>query len=313
MGRVKAMMKFIRSVPVAISGLSLGLAILGNLLLPHGSHLRYICGVLSAIVLILFLLKVVLNFPHAKEEFKTPVPLSVLPTSTMAFILLTTYIRPYVGDIALYLWYAGIVAHVGIMLLFFKRFILGFKIGTVYPSWFITFVGIVIISVTAPAMNSRPIGQIAFYIGFGLYFVALLLVLYKMSRRIYVLEPLRLTNAIFTAPMSLCIVGYFSSFVPDERNRVLIYIMITIAFISYIYVSIRMLYMLNIKFYPTYAAFTFPYVISAIAFRLANVFLAERGITFFAPIAQISLWLAVAVVAYVIIKYIKFFIFWLKF
>ena len=132
-----------------------------------------------------------------------------------------------------------------------------------------------------------------------------------MSKPIYVLEPLRLTIAIFTAPMSLCIVGYFSSF--ERRNETLVYIMLAIAVISYIYVSIKMLYMLNVKFYPTYAAFTFPYVISATAFRLGNAFLAERGIGFFAPVAQISLWLAVAIVAYVFVHYIKFFRFILQF
>ena len=304
-------MKFVRSVPMAICGLSLSFAALGNLLLPYGAVIRYICGILSAAVLLVFLLKAIFHFPHANAELKTPVPLSVLPTSTMAFMLLCTYIRPFTGEAAVYLWYAGVIAHVCIMLLFFKRFILGFKIGTVYPSWFIVFVGIVVVSVTAPVMGARTIGQIAFYIGFALYFAALALILYKMSKPIYVSEPLRLTTAIFTAPMSLCIVGYFASF--EQRNETLVYIMLAIAVISYVYVSVKMLYMLNVKFYPTYAAFTFPYVISAAAFRLGNAFLVERGITFFTPAAQISLWLAVAVVVYVFVHYIKFFRFMLKF
>ena len=48
-------MKFIRSVPMATGGLSLALAALGNLLLPlpHGSVIRYICGGLSLIMLII--------------------------------------------------------------------------------------------------------------------------------------------------------------------------------------------------------------------------------------------------------------------
>jgi exfoliative toxin A/B len=305
------MMKFVRSVPMAICGLSLGLAALGNLLLPYGAEIRYICGILSAVVLFIFALKLVLDFPHANAELKTPVPLSTFPTATMALMLLCVYIRPFYGEAAVYIWYAAAIAHLCIMLLFFKRFIIGFKVGTVFPSWFIAFVGIVVVSVTAPAMGTRPIGQAAFYAGFVLYFIALALVLYKMSKPIYVLEPLRLTTAIFTAPMSLCIVGYFSSF--EQRNETLVYFMLTIAVVSYIYVSIKMLHMLNVKFYPTYSAFTFPYVISARAFRLCNAFLVERGINFFAPVAQVSLWLAVAIVAYVFVHYIKFFRFVLRF
>ena len=306
------MMKFVRSVPMATCGLSLGFAALGNLLLPFGAEIRYICGILSALVLIVFAFKVFLDFPHAREELKTPVPLSVLPTATMALMLLCTYIRPFLGDVALFIWYAAIVTHLFIMLLFFKRFIMGFKIDTVHPSWFIAFVGIVTVSVTAPAMNARPIGQIAFYIGFVLYFIALALIAYKLSKKIHVLEPLRLTAAIFTAPMSLCIVGYFASF--EQRNEVLIYTMLGIAAISYLYVTVKMLTtFLKIRFYPTYAAFTFPFVITATAFRLGNAFLVERGISLFAPVAQISMWIAILMVAYVFVHYIRFFRFVLKF
>ena len=306
------MMRFVRSVPMAIAGLSLALASLGNLLLPHGAIVRYICGVLATIVLIVFALKLFLDSPHARAELKTPVSLSVLPTATMASMILCTYIRPYAGIFAVYLWYAAVVVHLCIVLLFAGRFILGFQIGTVYPSWFIPFVGIVVVSVTAPAMDARPIGQAAFYVGFVLYFVALALIMFRRTRPIFVLEPLRLTTAIFTAPMSLCIVGYFASF--EQQNATLVYAMLSIAVLSYLYVTVKMLTtFLRVKFYPTYAAFTFPYVISAIAFRLGNNFLAAQGYTFLSPLAILSEWIAIAVVLYVFLHYVRFFRFVLTF
>ena len=304
-------MKFIKSVPMALCGLSLALAALGNLLLPFGANIRYLCGTLSGIILIIFVLKVLLDFPLANEELKTPIPLSVLPTATMALMLLSAYIKPFVGNVAVWLWYAAIAVHVFIMLLFFKRFVLGFKIGTVFPSWFILFVGIVAASVTAPAMNARPFGQTIFYVGFTLYFVALILVIRRLIKVKGLPELARPTVAIFTAPMSLCIVGYFSSF--EQKSELLVYTMLAIAVISYIYVTVTMFSLLRLKFYPTFAAFTFPYVISALAFRLGNGFLVERGLTFFGPVAQISLWLAVAVVLYVLVRYVLYFRFWLKF
>ena len=306
-------MKFIKSVPMALCGLSLALAALGNLLLPYGANIRYACGILSAIVFVIFALKIILDFPHAQAELKTPIPLSVLPTSTMALMLLCTYIKPFVGNVAVYVWYAAVAAHLFIMLLFFKRFLPGFKLGTVFPSWFIVFVGIVVASVTAPAMGVRPVGQAAFYLGFALYFVGLVLVVCRMIKVKIFPEPARPTIAIFTAPMSLCVVGYFSSFPPEQRNAVLIYIMLAITAVSYLYVTVMMFSLLRIKFYPTYAAFTFPYVISALAFRLGNGFLVQHGITFFAPVALISVWIAAAVVLYVLVNYIRFFWFWLKF
>ena len=306
------MMKFARSIPMSICGLSLALAALGNLLFAHGVWIRYSLGILSAVVLVIFALKLFLDSAHARAELKTPVPLSILPTATMSLMLLLTYIRPYVGDFAVYLWYATAAAHLCIMLLFFKRFILGFKIETVYPTWFVAFVGIVTVSATAPAMGARPVGQAAFYAGFVLYFIALALVVYKMTRPIYVPEPLRLTAAIFTAPMSLCIVGYFSAF--EQQNETLVFVMLTIAVLSYFYVTVKMLTtFLKMKFYPTYAAFTFPYVISAAAFRLGNDFLMERGHNFLSPLAAASEWIAILIVIYVCVHYVKFFRFVLKF
>jgi exfoliative toxin A/B len=308
-------MKFVKSIPMAICGLSLALAALGNLLGQNNQpEMRRICGILSVAVLIIFLLKLVFHFPHASAELKTPIPLSVLPTSTMALMLLSVYVKDYLNEnAALVLWYASVTLHVFIMLLFVKRFIIGFKLGTVFPSWFITFVGIVVASVTAPAMNARTIGQITFYIGFFLYFLALVFVVWRMLKVKLFPEPARPTIAIYTAPMSLCIVGYFQSFLPEQRNAVLIYIMLVIAVISYLYVSIMMISLLKIKFYPTYAAFTFPYVISALAFRAGNNFLSAQGYGFLTPLTPISFWIANVAVLFVVVHYIRYFRFWLKF
>jgi exfoliative toxin A/B len=309
-------MKFIKSIPMAICGLSLSLAALGNLLGQNNQPaLRGICGLLSAAVLIIFLLKLIFHFPHAGAELKTPIPLSVLPTSTMTLMLLSVYIKDYLHQYAaaLVLWYVSVALHIFIMLLFARRFIIGFKLGTVFPSWFIIFVGIVVASVSAPAMNARAIGQIIFYIGFSFYFVALALVVWRMLKVKLFPEPARPTIAIFTAPMSLCIVGYFQSFPPEQRNPGLIYLMLVIAVISYLYVSVMMVFLLKIKFYPTYAAFTFPYVISALAFRAGNSFLSAQGYGFLAPLTPISFWIAVAAVLFVAAHYIRYFRFWLKF
>ena len=300
------MIRFIKHVPLAVSGLALGLAALGNLLLPLGAEVRYVCGALSFVLLLFFVLRIIFDFNQVFNELKAPVPLGVLPTSTMAVMLICIYVRPFVGDFAGYIWFAAVIIHVCIMILFFKRFVIGFKPDNVYPSWFVAFVGIVTASVTAPVMGFQFLGQIAFYFGFISYFIVLILNLYKMKKRIPVTEPLRLTNAIFTAPMCLCIVGYFSSF--DRQNEYLVYLMLCFAMVSYIFVIYKMLTeLLRIKFYPTYAAFTFPFVISATAFRLGNEFLMQRGIGFFVPAAYISMWIAVVIVMYVLVRYVLYF------
>jgi len=327
-------MKFIKSAPLALSGLSLSIAALGNLLLPYGPAVRYFCGILSAGILTIYIIKVISDFPQVKEETKTPVILSVMPTSTMALMLLCIYIIPYVGIAAVWLWLAAVMTHLFLMILFFKRFVLNFDLNNVFPSWFVAFVGIVTAAVTAPVIGahtasqsthitgqtpnisgqfSNNIGQVvlvtgqaAFIAGIILYAAAFVLVVYRMIKIKDFPEPARPTIAIFTAPMSLCTVGFFASF--NQHNEVLIYIMLTFALALYIFVSIKMISLLRLKFYPSYSAFTFPYVISATAFRLGAGFLAEREMHFLTPVAYITQWIAVAVVSYVLIRYTIFFI-----
>lgn len=297
-------MSIVKKTPMAISGVALALAALGNLLLPYGAWIRYVCGALSAAILILFILKLCLDFAHAKEELNNPVVLSTMPTATMALMLLCVYAKPFIGLAAVVLWYAAIAAQVGIMLLFVKRFVIGFHLKSVFPSWFVTGVGIVVASVTCPAMDAKPVGQIVFYVGFALYFIVLIAVVCRMIKLGSMPEPPRPTIAIFTAPMSLCIAGYLSAF--EQPSAPLVYIMLAIAVISYVYVTVRMVSLLKLPFYPTYAAFTFPYVISAVAFKAANAFLVNNGQTFFSLVPKVSEWIAVAVVVYVLLRYAAF-------
>ena len=193
------------------------------------------------------------------------------------------------------------------MALFVKRFVIGFKLETVFPSWFVAGVGIVVASVTSPVMGAKLLGQVLFYLGFFLYLIILVVVIYRMLKIKPIPEPARPTIAILTAPMSLCLAGYFSVF--DQRAALLVYIMLAVAVVCYIYVTVNMFSLLRLKFYPTYAAFTFPYVISAVAFNSANAFLMESGYNFLQFMPKIAEWIAIAAVIYVLIRFAAFLFF----
>jgi exfoliative toxin A/B len=129
-------------------------------------------------------------------------------------------------------------------------------------------------------------------------------------------EPARKTVAIFTAPFSLLTVGYFSSFVSQGvGNPTIVYFLLIGATISYLYVCYMMVTeLLKIKFYPTYSGFSFPFVISALAARLgANFLVAQHGCHFLLTIADIIMWIAVTIMVFVTVHYIKYFRFWTRF
>ncbi|MCL2556117.1 MAG: TDT family transporter [Firmicutes bacterium] len=323
---------FIKSVPLALSGVALGLAALGNVLRTTFTQspemtgidtigiIRYSIGALALLLLIMVALRIAFDFSHVKQEltythkqdeWKTSIPLSSLATITMAVMLLAGYIRPHASLFALIVWYIALILQCAIMIFFAIRFIPKFKIYAVYPSWFIVGVGIVVASVTAPTMELIMLGQIFFYIGLVLYFIIFALVILKMITAKYFMEAARPTIAIFAAPMSLLVVGYFSSFRGTQQwSYPLFYFMLIAALFIYAFVLYKMISLIRIKFYATYAGFTFPLVISATAFRIAANITQNQFLNTF---AHFALWLSILACAFVVVHYIKYFIFWASF
>src|SRR5699024_10764834 len=97
--------------PIPIAGLILGLAALGNLLQSYNETYRVVLGIISGILFILFTLKIITNWELFKEDLKNPQMASILPTYSMALIILSTYIKSYLGDWASIVWHIGILLH----------------------------------------------------------------------------------------------------------------------------------------------------------------------------------------------------------
>ena len=195
----------------------------------------------------------------------------------------------------------------GLLIIYFtKNYIFKFDIKKVFPSYFVVYVGIVVGSVTAPAFNALGIGQIIFWFGFISYLVLLPIVLYRVFKTKGIPEPAIPTITIFAAPASLCLAGYMSSFA--VKNMFLVGFLTGLSLLMTFGVLLYMIKMLRLKFYPSYAAFTFPFVISAIAIKKTNGFLISAGkeIGLLKRLVLIEELIAVLIVIYVLIRYLNF-------
>jgi len=81
-----------------------------------------------------------------------------------------------------------------------------------------------------------------------------------------------------------------------------------ISFALYILVLAGLIPLLQLRFYPSYSAFTFPFVISAIASKQTAGFLMKSGIeaSYLQPIIWIQTILAVLLVCYTLLRYCIF-------
>ena len=300
------MKDILKKVPVPIAGLMLALAATGNLVLSYGEIYKNAFGVLSAIILILILGKMIVNFKGILEDIKNPVMASIAPTFTMGTMILSTYINKINSSLAFLIWMIGLVLHCLLVVYFTIKFIFKFDIIKVLPSYFIVYVGIVVVSITAPSYNLAKLGEYIFWFGFTCYIVLLPVVMYRVFCLKNMIEPILPTIIIFAAPASLCLAGYLSSF--EIKNMGMVTFLGVLSVIMFILALVYLPKLLKLKFYPSFSAFTFPIVISAIAMKQTNLFLLKQGILIkpLSCLIYFQLVLSICIVLYVFYQYMKF-------
>lgn len=301
----------LKKTPLPFCGVALGLAALGNLLstYPNGAIIKNVCGALSALILIWLLIKFVTNFKAFAEELKNPIMGSIIGTYCMALMILGGYKWPN-PEVGKAIWFTGLILHVILIIYFTKEFVFKFGIKKVFTSWYIVYVGIVAMNINCVDFGMQELGKIVFWFGFASTLVLLVLVTYRYVIIKDFMPPAIPLFCIYTAPVSLCLAGYMNTFTPPEPS--IIYFMLILSLLIYIIVLINIPRFLAMPFYPSYAAFTFPMVISAIAVKLttakfltsSNQALANTTKMIF----TVQTWIAAVLVAYALARYIMFII-----
>ncbi|KDR95870.1 Voltage-dependent anion channel [Peptoclostridium litorale DSM 5388] len=142
--------------------------------------------------------------------------------------------------------------------------------------------------------------------GVAFYLTLLPVVIYRVLYVKGIPEPVLPTNAIFAAPASLCLAGYMSSF--QDKSIIMMGFLTVLSLVMTFSVILYLPKMLKLNFYPSYSAFTFPFVISAIAMKKTGAFLQSSGyaLNSLKYIVVFEEILSIVIVLYVLVQYIKF-------
>ena len=259
-------MNIIKNLPLAITGLILAILSLGKIFTDY-SGIFFIIG--SFLIFLVFL-KLVFYFNDFSTELNNLIPLSTFGTFSMALMLFSTYLKPLFlplsQSIAFPIWILGIIIHLSIVIIFTKNYVLrNFNIEDVFATWWIVYIGITMAAITAPVYNLSQYGFIFFGIGFTLMIPTLFLVSYRYLRFKQIDNQNKPFICIYTALISILIVGYVNALTIDGNFLTIIYIGAVIFYIFAIIQAVRLLIIEKLKFMPSFSAFTFPFVISAIA------------------------------------------------
>ena len=300
------MKAMIQKVPVPLCGVMLGCAALGNLLQSYSEAVRYLFGIIAFLALVLLLLKWALYPTMVKEDLKNPIMLSVAATFPMGLMLLSVYAKPFLGGVSFFIWLAAILLHVALIVVFTMRFIIKLDIKKVFASYFIVYVGIAVAGITAPAYNMQALGAVAFWFGFVSLLALLVVVGYRYFKHPEVPEPARPLFCIFAAPTSLCLAAYIQSVATKSAGMVIfLFILATALYLLSLY---KLLRLPKAVFFPSFASFTFPFVISAIAAKQATAFLTGAGyqLPLLPAVVLIETIIALVLVCYTLVRFCIF-------
>ncbi len=297
-------MNIIKNIPLAITGLILAILSLGRIF----TDFKSIFFIIGSIIIFLVLLKLVFHFEIFMNELNTLIALSTFGTFSMALMLFSTYLKPLFmplsQSIAFGIWILGIIIHLSILIIFTKKYVIDkFDIETVFATWWIVYIGITMASITAPAYDLQQYGFIFFGIGFILMIPTLILVSYRYLKFTAIDDKNKPFICIYTALLSIIIVGYVNALTINENFLSIIYIGACIFYIFAIYHAIRLLIVERLEFLPSFSAFTFPFVISAIATGEVYKFFGFGALNY---LFYIQAAIALILVLYVSYKYLIF-------
>ncbi len=300
------MSDLVKNVPIPTAGVALGLAALGNLLQPYAPAIHILCGVLAACLAALVAAKAIMFPTMMADDFKNPLLASVSATFWMAGMQLCTYVAPVALIPASIAWAACVLAHLGLICWFTVRHMRRFSLEKVFPTYFICYVGIIVASVTSPVFGMDAVGAVLFWFGFACYPVLLALVTLRYLRH-PVPDPARPLFCIYSAPASLSIVGYLA--ITPEPNIAFVAVMLVFAQAFFLVALMAVPRFVIGGFFPSFAAMTFPFVITATALGCVLEMMASAGVALSPVLQMIALVetaFAVAMVSFVFLKYVVF-------
>ncbi|MFC6169472.1 TDT family transporter [Loigolactobacillus jiayinensis] len=301
------MSRFLKSIPLPICGLILAIVSLGNLFKDY-QHLIIgdFLGAIGTVLIIIIVLKIISAPQTTLTDLQDPIIASVAPNLPMALLVTATFFTAY-PLLANSIWYIGVGLQYGLLIYFTWHFVSNrhLKLAQIYPSWFIVYVGIGVIPLTAANFNPL-VGQITFWLALSAYLVLLPLVLWRVLFMHQMPEATLPLITVIAAPGSLCLAGYLRDFAHPQAGLLLA--LVILAQSAYLLVLFLMPRLAQVPFYPSYAAFTFPLVISALAMTYLVDYLQKGGqhVIWLQMAARGESLIALVVVGCISLRYLRY-------
>lgn len=290
----------IRLIPIPLAGVILSFFGLGLFFKDIFKPLGEIFATVGTVLIVFLLIKLFIFREESVEDLRNPIILGTFGTFFMAIMILATFIKDLSYNIGLGIWILGFTLHVILIIYFTKEYILNFKLELVYTNYFVVYIGIGMGCITGAAFNLNLLVDGIFLFSFISMMVLLILVTYRYWKLPIIENPFKPLVCIYAAPFSLVFCAFIQTSFPKSIEFIIAFYILCLGF--YLFGLIKVVEYIRLPFFPTFAAFTFPLVISSTATKnIVNIFKIHIEVFLYVQIT-----ITLAVVVYVLLQYIYF-------
>lgn len=287
------------AVVMGLTGLGIAyskVSFAGELLKTVGVSIIIISSLIFLLMVIIYLTKIFRYLPEVTKEFRHPVKSSFFPTISISMLLLSIAYGSINQQLSLLLWLAGTILH----FLFLLRIITfwinqEFKVEMINPAWFIPVVGTIIVPIQGINF-AYEVSWFFFSIGLIFWITLFTIVFYRFIFHNPLPERLYPTFFILIAPPAVGFISYIRLINSiDTLGNLLFYFALFLCIV----LAAMIKKFINLKFYISWWAYTFPLdaVTIAIAMRYHIT-----GSPFYYTLSIIALFITTFVIGIVSIK-----------
>jgi len=260
--------------------------------------------ILFVMVLSIYGLKFLFHRKDIEKEYQHPVKINFFPLISKTLLVMSVMFLGIDMDASKYLWIVGVIINT-----IFSFAILGewitkehFKIEHMSPAWFIPVVGNLIIPIAGVQHFSPEISWFFFSAGVVWMFILTTIVLYRLMFHDPLPKKLIPTFFILFAAPAIAFIAYFKLTENFDGFAHILYYFATFLFFL---IAFQWKLFLNIKFYISWWAYTFPLAAFSLAttqmYHVTNIY----GFKIFATALLILLALFVVMLVYLTLRSIS--------
>ena len=290
------MTTFFRKIPLALASLILALFSLSNLVYTNALLSQGI-WILGTSLLALLLIRLLLHYRETKEELQNPVVASTFASFFMSLFLFSSKL-PLDLPLKVACWLGLLALYGTYIVLFSRRFLSQKKLGLIFPSWFVVYVGPAISVVTLPSPDFSFLGLVILLIT-GLACLLLTpFIAYRLvkDRLAVAQEPLL---AILAAPLALLLTAYLKW--TQAPHTLFTVALLGLSQALFFFALLVFLKQVKQGFTPLFAAFSFPLVSSTTALKLSSLAFENTWLT---KLLAVETVLSLLIIAYISIQFL---------